>query len=89
MSQHTVIITGATGQLGRQCMKAFKEAGWNTIGTGFSRASGDIRKLDLGDEEAVKKLIKETKYVALFTVAVTLIPLWDPEFLAGYLVAPP
>lgn len=28
------MVTGATGQLGRQCVKAFEGAGWNTVGTG-------------------------------------------------------
>ncbi|KAI5780888.1 RmlD-like substrate binding domain-containing protein [Geopyxis carbonaria] len=62
MSDKTVLITGATGLLGRQCLNAFEEAGWNAIGTGFSRAKPPkIHKLDLGDSEAVTTLIDETK----------------------------
>lgn len=30
----TAVITGATGQLGRQVVKAFDKDGWNVIGTG-------------------------------------------------------
>jgi len=34
MLEKTVVVTGATGLLGRQCVKAFEGAGWNTVGTG-------------------------------------------------------
>ncbi|KAI5812062.1 hypothetical protein BZA77DRAFT_270665 [Pyronema omphalodes] len=74
MSQHTAIITGATGQLGRQCMKAFKAAGWNTVGTGFSRATGEIRKLDLGDQEQVRMLIAEVRPRVLIHTAAERAP---------------
>ena len=64
MSQ-TVLVTGATGLLGRQIFKAFDDAGWKTTGTGFSRAAPHIRKLDLQEEEQVVKLLDEVKYVFL------------------------
>ena len=57
----SALVTGATGLLGRQVLKAFEEAGWQTAGTGFSRASGEIRKLDIQDEEAVTDLFAEIK----------------------------
>lgn len=58
----TVLITGATGQLGRQCVKAFENDGWRVVGTGFSRAKPPkIRKLDLGDEGEVKSVLEEVK----------------------------
>ncbi|KAI5854323.1 RmlD-like substrate binding domain-containing protein [Tricharina praecox] len=59
--QKTVVITGATGQLGRQCVKAFENAEWKVIGTGFSRASGSIQKLDLTDSTAVSALLSSTR----------------------------
>lgn len=55
------LVTGATGLLGRQVLKAFEEAGWQTTGTGFRRAEGAIRKVDIQDDEAVAQLFAEVK----------------------------
>ncbi|RFU33479.1 hypothetical protein B7463_g2847, partial [Scytalidium lignicola] len=58
----TVLVTGATGFLGRQVVKVFKRENWNVVGTGFSRASAsDILKLDLGDEAEVARVLDEVK----------------------------
>lgn len=56
------LVTGATGLLGRQVLKAFEEAGWSAVGTGFSRSGPSIRKLDLADASAVSTLLDEVKY---------------------------
>ena len=57
------LITGATGLLGRQVVKAFERTGWEAIGTGFTRASPpSILKLDLGSEVEVAKVLDEIKY---------------------------
>jgi len=62
MPEKTVVVTGATGQLGRQCVKAFEGAGWNTVGTGFSRANPPaILKVDLGNVGEVIRLLEEVK----------------------------
>ena len=59
----SVLVTGATGLLGRQVKSAFEKAGWDVVGTGFSRASPpSIVKLDLGDAAAVSSLLDEAKY---------------------------
>lgn len=58
----SALITGATGLLGRQVFKAFTDAGWQTTGVGFSRASETIRKLDITDADAVTALFDEVKY---------------------------
>ena len=56
------LITGATGLLGRQVLKAFQEAGWDLVGTGFSRAKPpSIIKLDVSDEAAVSSALDELK----------------------------
>lgn len=48
-------ITGATGLLGRALMAEFAEAyEGEFVGTGYSRADDNIRKLDLRDSEAVE-----------------------------------
>jgi len=62
----TVIVTGASGFLGRQVLQKFKSAGWNAVGTGFTRANPpSILKLDLSDEAVVSSLLDEVKYASL------------------------
>ncbi|KAI9055138.1 hypothetical protein LZ554_000102 [Drepanopeziza brunnea f. sp. 'monogermtubi'] len=56
------LITGATGLLGRQVVKAFERGGWDVKGTGFTRANPPtILKLDLGSEADVFAAIEELK----------------------------
>jgi len=58
----TALITGASGFLGRQVVQAFKSAGWNTIGTGFTRANPPIiLKVNLTDPAEVSKVLEEVK----------------------------
>ena len=62
----TALITGATGLLGRQVVKAFDRAGWDAKGTGFTRATlPSILKLDLGREADVATALEEIKFVRL------------------------
>ncbi|TAQ87234.1 hypothetical protein B7494_g4409 [Chlorociboria aeruginascens] len=56
------LITGATGLLGRQVVKAFQRKQWEVIGTGFTRAHPPaILKLDLSSEADVVKVLDEVK----------------------------
>ncbi|EHK99515.1 NAD(P)-binding Rossmann-fold containing protein [Glarea lozoyensis ATCC 20868] len=58
----TALITGATGLLGRQVVKAFERAEWDVKGTGLTRAKPPtILKLDLGSEADVAKTIEDIK----------------------------
>ena len=58
----SVIVTGATGFLGRQVLNAFQAAGWKTVGTGFSRARPPaIEKVDLGEPAEVETLFDNVK----------------------------
>ena len=60
---NTVLVTGATGLLGRQVLAAFDKAGWSAVGTGFSRANPpSILKLDLADQNAIDAALEEVKY---------------------------
>ncbi|KAF3131774.1 hypothetical protein TWF703_007493 [Orbilia oligospora] len=62
MAKKKVLVTGATGLLGRQVVRAFDEAGWEVIGTGFSRANPPrILKLDITDQEDVEKVLDNVK----------------------------
>ncbi|OAQ99861.1 hypothetical protein LLEC1_06942 [Akanthomyces lecanii] len=65
MVDRTVVITGATGLLGRQVSRAFRRQGWNVKGTGYSRADGvDVLKVDLGNPSEINKLLDETKLLS-------------------------
>jgi len=64
MPSRTVLVTGATGLLGREVCKAFRldSSNWTVKGTAYSRADGvDIIKADLGDEGRVKSVLDEIK----------------------------
>lgn len=68
MAERTVLVTGATGLLGREVVSAFKllHSGWAVKGTGYSRADGvDVLKVDLESAEDVAKTLEETQYVLL------------------------
>ena len=57
------LVTGATGLLGRQVVKAFSSAGYDVVGTGFSRASPPkILKVDIQNADEIQKLFAEVKY---------------------------
>ncbi|BGP39999.1 hypothetical protein JCM10450v2_003979 [Rhodotorula kratochvilovae] len=56
-----VLVTGASGLLGRAVLAEFKAKGHDVKGTAYSRASGDLVKLDLQDEEAVKAFFEDYK----------------------------
>ncbi|KAI4203537.1 MAG: hypothetical protein LQ350_001726 [Teloschistes chrysophthalmus] len=58
----TAFVTGATGLLGRQVIRAFDRAGWTAVGSGFSRANPPaILKVDLEDQNAIEAALDETK----------------------------
>lgn len=56
----TVLVTGASGLLGRAILKSFELNGWTAIGTGLTRSSPPrIRKLDVTDFKALEDLVEE------------------------------
>lgn len=57
----SAIITGATGLLGRQVLQVFERAGWHAVGTGFSRATSSILKVDLSDQTAIGALLNDVR----------------------------
>uniref|UniRef100_A0A8P4KB85 Methionine adenosyltransferase 2 subunit beta n=1 Tax=Dicentrarchus labrax TaxID=13489 RepID=A0A8P4KB85_DICLA len=56
-----VLVTGATGLLGRAVCTEFQNSGWLVIGTGYRRARPRLLRCDLTDEDAVKRLLHEYK----------------------------
>ncbi|KAH6686353.1 RmlD substrate binding domain-containing protein [Plectosphaerella plurivora] len=62
MAEKTALITGATGLLGRQVVRAFDKKSWTVKGTGYSRADGvSVFKADLGKSNEVEKLLDDVK----------------------------
>ncbi|XP_030010130.1 methionine adenosyltransferase 2 subunit beta isoform X1 [Sphaeramia orbicularis] len=56
-----VLVTGATGLLGRAVCREFENSGWLVIGTGYRRARPRLLRCDLTDEDAVRGLVQEYK----------------------------
>lgn len=58
-----VLITGASGLLGRAVIKKFQsESGkWDVYGTAFKRATQSLHKLDLTDEKEVFETVSKFK----------------------------
>jgi nucleoside-diphosphate-sugar epimerase len=62
MSSKTALVTGATGFLGRQVVKAFQSHDWTVKGTGYSRADGvNTLKVDLANPAEIEKTLEEVK----------------------------
>jgi hypothetical protein len=69
MAPTRVLITGASGLLGRALYKEFKQnEDWEPLGLAFSRAAGELRKVDITDEVAVAQVFQDFKvfYFNLF-----------------------
>lgn len=61
-----VLVTGASGLLGRQVFNTFKHSGCLTVGQGFTRATPPtILKADLEKSEDVKTILDEAKWVII------------------------
>lgn len=57
-----ILVTGASGLLGRECVKAFTEdAEWSCLGLAFSRASGNFKKVDLTNHIETAAAVREFK----------------------------
>lgn len=54
-----VLITGATGLLGRAVYKEFQQSNWHAVGCGFRRARPKFEQVNLLDSEAVHHLIHD------------------------------
>ncbi|CAL8401394.1 unnamed protein product [Boreogadus saida] len=57
-----VLVTGASGLLGRAVLAEFQKGGWRAVGTAYSRARGSLLRCDLLDEEAVRSLLNQHKH---------------------------
>ncbi|KAK3724925.1 hypothetical protein QZH41_005693 [Actinostola sp. cb2023] len=57
-----VLITGASGLLGRALMKAFSSSlNWQVLGLAHTRVSGNLQKVNLLDFEETRRIVEEFK----------------------------
>lgn len=57
-----VLVTGASGLLGRQVFDMFAHSGCLTVGQGFSRAAPPtVLKADLEKKEDIKRILDDVK----------------------------
>ncbi|GFR13950.1 methionine adenosyltransferase 2 subunit beta, partial [Trichonephila clavata] len=56
-----VLVTGASGLLGRAVSAEFNQNSWKVLGIALTRATDDLVKLDLTDTEAVRNVITDYK----------------------------
>lgn len=54
-----VLVTGATGLLGRAVYKEFQNSNWHAVGCGYSRARPRFLQCNLLDEDAIKAVIQD------------------------------
>ena len=65
-TEKRLLLTGASGLLGRAIYRTFKEAGWTVYGTSLSRTAPDLHKLDITNFGAVTSAI--TKFKPTFII---------------------
>mmetsp|Transcript_108250 Transcript_108250/g.208017 ORF Transcript_108250/g.208017 Transcript_108250/m.208017 type:complete len:360 (+) Transcript_108250:46-1125(+) len=58
-SGRRVLVTGASGLLGRQVMRVFDEKAWSVRGLAFSRTSGPLVKCDIFNHSALAEQFEE------------------------------
>ncbi|KAH8908398.1 NAD(P)-binding protein [Coniochaeta sp. PMI_546] len=62
MSGKSALVTGATGLLGRQILRAFERSNFDAKGTGLARADGhSILRLDLNNEPEIRRVLDHVK----------------------------
>ena len=56
-----VLVTGASGLLGRQILECFRAEKWEVLGLAYSRAKEGLRRVDLCDPAQVEGVLDEFK----------------------------
>ena len=76
MDKSNIIITGASGLLGRALMSTFlKSQAWGKVtGTAFSRSGENLVKVDLTNFDEIESLVQDTKPDILIHAAAQRFP---------------
>ena len=61
MAARKVLITGASGLLGREVLRRFKQEGWECLGLAYSRVQGGLVKVNLCERAEVERVVEEFK----------------------------
>ena len=61
MAGRKVLVTGASGLLGREIVKHFRNDGWDVLGLAYSRIQNGLVKVDLKDPSQVKQVFNDYK----------------------------
>jgi CDP-glucose 4,6-dehydratase len=69
MKKERILITGATGFVGRHLMKRLQDEGYTVIGTSRKDESEFIKKLDIEDFNAVKMFVSKKKITQIIHLA--------------------
>ena len=56
-----VLLTGASGLLGRQIYECLKKSNWEVMGLAYSRGGGELVKADLLDSERMRQIMTDFK----------------------------
>lgn len=59
MATKRVVVTGASGLLGREVFKHFKDGGWNATGLAYSRAEAGLQRVDLRNKTEVELALND------------------------------
>lgn len=61
MTQGTALVIGASGQVGRACMRSLAAAGFRVVGTYSSKPEPGLVHLDLGSRREIDETVEATK----------------------------
>ena len=59
MAAHKVLVTGASGLLGRELVRCFRREGWECKGLAYSRVREGLVRVDLCEREEVEGVVKD------------------------------
>ncbi|CAN8006216.1 unnamed protein product [Ixodes hexagonus] len=57
----SVLVTGASGLLGRSLVRAFESASWAVVGLAHTRVTGQLLKADLTDVQDTTRIVRKYK----------------------------